>query len=63
MYECREELGAWYQGVKLGPKMGQMGAKCDKSGTFSDHISVHFDSQKSRFSPIWAQPDQLWAQI
>ena len=26
----------------FGPKMGQIGPKWDKSGTFSDQISVHF---------------------
>ena len=31
--------------TKLGPKMGQIGPKWDKSGTFSDQISVHFGAQ------------------
>ena len=29
-------------GVKFGHKLGQICPKCDKTGTFSDHISVHF---------------------
>ena len=28
--------------VKFEPKEGQIGTKWDKSGTFSDQISVHF---------------------
>ena len=28
----------------LGPKVGQIEPKLDKSGTFSDQISVHFGS-------------------
>ena len=33
-----------FQGVRFGPKVGQIGPKWDKSGTFSDQISVHFGS-------------------
>ena len=33
---------AWYWVTRFGPKMGQIGPKWDKSGTFSDQISVHF---------------------
>ena len=29
----------------LAPKVGQIGPKWDKSGTFSDQISVHFGSK------------------
>ena len=29
---------------KFGPKVGQIGPKWDKSGTFPDQISVHFGS-------------------
>ena len=32
--------GIW--DVGFGFKMGQIGSKWDKSGTFSDQISVHF---------------------
>jgi len=28
--------------ARFGPKVGQIGPKWDKSGTFSDPISVHF---------------------
>ena len=30
--------------VRFWPKVGQIGTKWDKSGTFSDKISVHFGS-------------------
>ena len=30
--------------VRFGPKVGQISHKLDKSGTFSDQISVHFGS-------------------
>ena len=53
--------------------MGQIGAKWDKSGTFSDQISVHFGadapkcteicSKKSRICSIWGQSDPFWVQI
>ena len=48
-------------------------AKSDKSGPFSDQISVHFgavrqnvlksDLNKSRICPIWCQSDHIWTQI
>jgi len=41
---------AWM--TRCGPKVSQIGSKLDKSGTFSDQISVHFGSsrsEKSRF--------------
>ena len=31
-----------YRDVRFGPKVGQIAPKWDKSGTFSDQISVHF---------------------
>ena len=33
-----------HKDVRFGPKVGQSGSKWDKSGTFSDQISVHFDA-------------------
>ena len=49
----------------LGPKRSQNGPKWDKSGAFSDQISVHFRSEnqnamksylkKPRICPIWGQ--------
>ena len=51
-------------------KVGQIGAKWDKSGIFEDHFSVHFDSesqnilkndlQKSQMCPFWCQSDPLY---
>ena len=51
----------------LGLTWGKIGAKWDKSGTFSDQMSVHFgavrqnvlssDLKKSRICPIWRQSD------
>ena len=54
--------------VRLEPKVSQIGPQLDKSGTFSDHISVHFGStksnlKKSRICPIWGQSDPLRSQI
>ena len=42
----REFLTKLYvnQGVGFGSKVGQIDCKWDKSGTFSDQISVHFGS-------------------
>ena len=36
--------------TRFGPKMGQIGPKWEKSGSFSDQISVHFgaDPQTDR---------------
>ena len=34
--------------ARFGPKVGQIGPKWDKSGTFSDQISVHFNSKSSK---------------
>ena len=54
---------------RFGSKVGQIGPKWDKSGAFSDQISVHFgsielksDLKKSRICPIWGQSDLLWSQ-
>ena len=54
-------------------KMGQIGPKWDKSGTFSDQISEHFgatrqnvlksDLKKSRIYPFCGQSAPLLAQI
>ena len=44
----------------MASKLVQIGPKLDKSGTFSDQISIHFllalksDLKKSRFVLIWA---------
>ena len=35
----------------------KFGPKWEKSGTFSDHISVHFDLKKPKISPKWSQSD------
>ena len=63
----------WSPDVRVETKLGQIGLKLDKSGTFSDQISVHFgagcqnvlksDLKKSRICPIWGHFDQFWAQI
>ena len=42
-------------GDQIGPKMGQFGPKWDKSGTFSDKISVHFGANGSN----WPQMGQI----
>ena len=49
--------------TRFEPKVGQISPKWDKSGTYSDQISVHFgspsqnvlksDLNKSRIRPIW----------
>ena len=50
---------------RFGSKVGQIDPKWDKSGTFSDQISVHLaqmswsDLKKSRICPIWGQSDPL----
>ena len=59
--------------TRFVPKIGQIGIKRDKSGTFSDQISVHFGAQrqnvlksdlkKSRICPIWGHSDPFWVQI
>ena len=36
------------RGVRLGPKLGEIDPNWDKSGTYTDQISVHFVS----FLPI-----------
>ena len=33
------------RGVRFDSKVGQIGPKWDKSGTYSDQISVHFGSE------------------
>ena len=55
--------------ARSGPKVGQIGPKCDKSRTFSSQISVHFgsmsqnelksDLKMSRIYPISVQSDLL----
>ena len=46
--------------TRFGPKVGQFGPKWDKSGAFSDQISVHL---APRMCPIWGQSDPFWVQI
>ena len=38
-----------YKAVWFRPKVGQIGLKWDKSGTFSDQISVHFGSRAKMY--------------
>ena len=38
---------------RFGSKVGQIGPKWDKSGAFSDQISVHL-AREPRIRPIWA---------
>ena len=53
---------------RFGSKVGQIDPKLDKSGAFSDQISVHLarglksDMKKPRICPIWGQSDPLWSQ-
>ena len=52
---------------RFGYKVGQIGPKWDKSGAFSDQISVHLArteiwSENPRICPIWGQSDPLWSQ-
>ena len=59
--------------VRFWHKFGRFGTKWEKSGTFSDHFSVHFgsrsqnvlkfDLKKSRICPFWCQSDPLWNHI
>ena len=46
---------------RFSSKVGQIGPKWDKSGDFSDQISVHL--ARGRICPIWGQSDPLWSQI
>ena len=50
--------GGRYQLCHAWLKVGQIRPKWDKSGTFSDQISVHFellksDMKQTRICPIW----------
>ena len=40
-----------YKALLFGPKVGQIGPKFDKSGTFPDQISGHFGSASKKLSP------------
>ena len=44
--------------TRCGPKMGQIGPKWDKAGTFSDQISVHFEAS-ARISDL----DTKWVRL
>ena len=46
----------------FGFKVGHIGPKWDKSGAFSDQISLKSDLKKTRICPIWGQSDPLWSQ-
>ena len=58
---------------RFGTKVGQIGNNWDKSGTFSDQISVQFgsasqnvlkyDIYKPLICPIWGRCDSFWALI
>jgi len=41
---CHHTCSTGLPELRLGPKVGQIGPKWDKSRTFSDQISVHFGS-------------------
>ena len=42
----RSRENAREKNVRFGSKVGQIGPKLNKSGTFSDQISVHFGSAR-----------------
>ena len=44
--------------ARIGPKVGQIGHKWDKSGTFSDQISVHFGSAEPKCTEI--RSENVW---
>ena len=58
----KTKISGFVSDARFGCKVGQIGKKWDKSGTFSDQISVHFgalrqnvlksDLKKSRICPI-----------
>ena len=58
-----------HRGVSFDFKVGQIGPKWDKSGNFSDQISVHFGSAKcteissEKMCPICGQSGPLLGQI
>ena len=70
---CCWPAGQPLQGCQIRSESGSYCPKLDKSGTFSDHISVYFDTlsqnvlksdlKKSRNCPIWGQSDPLSTQI
>ena len=43
----------------VGPKVGQIGPNGDKSGTFSDQISVIFGSVGPGLDPFWVNLSQF----
>ena len=65
--KCSQNCGQWHRNARFGSKVGQIGHKWNKSGTFSDYISVHLariakmywkkSPEKSHgyllFGPIW----------
>ena len=44
VFKCNPNLSLEISDVRFVSKVGQIGPKWDISGTFSDHISVHFGS-------------------
>ena len=66
--------GAMYIGDgRFGSKVGRIGPKLDKSGTFSDHISVHFSNLiwkiprivpfGSSMTPFWPKPSYSGVEV
>ena len=47
----------------LAIKLGKIGSKSDKSGTFSDHISVHFESPSQTLIYIWSENIYHWTKM
>ena len=55
----REKFNSSIINLRFGPKVGQVGLKWDKSGTFSDQTSLIYFLKKSRICSIWCQSDPL----
>ena len=63
-------IDLYVRDVRFGPKYAQIAPKRNKSGTFSDQISVHFsqnvlksDLKKSWICPNRGQLDPIFAKI
>ena len=53
-----------YRDGRFGSKVGQIGPKWDKSGAFSDQISVHwFGSKVGQIGPKWDKSGACLDQI
>ena len=46
------------QGCQILTKVGQIGTKSEKSGSFSDQISVHL----ARWAARWAKCTEIWSE-